>query len=650
MSVFETNFEAAMETDSLDNPLPSSQKHKSGSFSTSATSDESSCYEFVASKNKPPASLIFLAPGTPNKKKPMMTMSVLSSKSQKSKVGRVGAVPSIDLNDHDSFNRTDDDDDWWQHHSPQHVCDDSANISHSEHLPKSSSLVLGEGHQLKNLDSKAADSNESKKKDKSKKKMKRISVTKVKATDLGSISAHQFKTKSGDPVADQKDLQEAIKLWKAEHKKKSEKVRNQRNSIICDDEPAPAHSRIRSKSTARSSNSNEESTEEEPPQGRSRSMARRVSLEELRKSRSPSCTKETESFLSEKRCKSAIRKRPDGDDKHSHVRSVIRNHGDVDEKRRSKSLARGTIISEGDRGNFIRVGRVAPLQREEEIEGSREKRRSKSRDHGIESRSDARRGTTAPEEVSRSRTESHARSEKKEEPENGYQGRSVVRSGSFRSDDQEGSAQDRRSKILARGMRQRTKDTPDEHLNRSSSIRSLENEEGEAKIRRCSKSGGIGVKSSEPALRPEQSKRISQNSANLKIRSSEKSRGRSNSIRNISNGVFEDVMIIRRSKSIGVGLKADEPPQRPEQRRYVSRNNSSNITQRRTSKSPGSRSLTRQTSKSPGSRSLRRQSTSGGESDVDENNPEAQPKQGVAISKSIPWNEFLLQAQTSSRS
>jgi hypothetical protein len=143
---------------------------------------------------------------------------------------------------------------------------------------------------------------------KSKKKTsKRISVTKVKASDLGGFSAKALINENGEAVTDEQEVQEAIRLWNAELKKKSlagpsrrasahvvgsprKEPRDRRSSlqgvpgqITANEtsETAKRRSSSRTRSKSKSRPINEDGLgDKERRRGRSKSMARRKSLQE----------------------------------------------------------------------------------------------------------------------------------------------------------------------------------------------------------------------------------------------------------------------------------------------------------------------------------------------------------------------------------
>ena len=349
---------------------------KSGSFNTSTTSEETSIHEDFAS----PGNIVSNTNvATPSKKKSMMTMSV-SSKSQK--------VPEISLGNEDSF-KVSEDSSWWQ--SPKVTKDETIeetelnDISQLDRLPEPSS----EGTTDK--------TNSGKKSSDKKKKVKRISMIKVKACDLGSLTAHQF-TKTGDFATDQRELQKALMQWKAEQKSKT------CSGTPPSDEDSPAEHKTRSKSKLRAKEEVESS--EEHLHRRSRSTGRRSSDTEVvdltaedkrsksvsrRSSDTPSSEKPRSRSVARKvsgkdeeedACLSGTKDRRKADEK-SEIRSRGRSVGakrstkESGEKSRGKSLVRttsGKLTRERSRS----VARQRPCEEIEDTSSERDVQNSRS--------------------------------------------------------------------------------------------------------------------------------------------------------------------------------------------------------------------------------------------------------------------------------
>jgi hypothetical protein len=192
-------------------PRPNKAVHspgldKSGSFNTATTIE---CDDFASPGiEKSPISNRLSKENvvTPSKKKSLMTMSA-KSKNHK--------APELSLSNDDSFKESEDSS-WWQ--SPKVPLDkdmaetETEKISQSNKLPEPRAAVVTEVASDKQ--------NTGKKTSEKKKKVKRISMVKVKACDVGSLSAHQF-TKTGDFATDQKELQKALMQWKAEQNSKA---------------------------------------------------------------------------------------------------------------------------------------------------------------------------------------------------------------------------------------------------------------------------------------------------------------------------------------------------------------------------------------------------------------------------------------------
>jgi hypothetical protein len=351
---------------------------KSGSFNTATTIEETSLCDDFASPGKAKYPITNFVSNesvvTPSKKKSLMTMSA-TNKNHK--------APDLNPSNDDSFKESEDSS-WWQ--SPKVPTDggvaerETKESSQSDRLPKSS-VEDDNGSALEKTRT-------NKKPSEKKKKVKRISMIKVKACDVGGLSAHQF-TKTGDFATDQKELQKALMQWKAEQK--SNAVGSA--PIVLND--GSVENRKRSKSKLRGAKEEVEKSDEARHQ-RSRSTGRRNSETEVvdltsedKRSKSVS-RRSSDTQSSEKhRSRSVVRKESAIDvdrqkpDEKSEIRSRGRSVGakrtsaESEEKSRGKSLVRtqsGKITRERSRS----VARQRPC---EEVEDDEKERNN--RDHSV---------------------------------------------------------------------------------------------------------------------------------------------------------------------------------------------------------------------------------------------------------------------------
>jgi hypothetical protein len=535
MTAFERNFEAKMEENNLlGSPLTSQRSrpnqsalsyklNKSGSFNTATTIEESSfCDDFsTASKAKSPISKFDanMNLSTPNKKKSMMTMSAISSKSQKTSEKSAGVQP-ICVADEDSFQLAEDSN-WWQspkvYKEEKSLETETIAVSQSEQLPKVNVVVAEEP-----LPTKAKSSDR-------KKKVKRISMMKVKASDLGSLSAHQF-VKTGDFATDQKMLQKALTQWKADQKQMV-------GSTTAPPQMIGSEQRPRSKSKARGMKENPTGSAEVLRQ-RSRSTGRRSSDTQIvdltsgdNRSKSVSRRSSDVAASEKRRSRSVVRKENTEDEGENDCASGSRdrNNSEGNQEIRSRGRSVGAKRSSNSSGDRVRdksvvlahqgkaerersrsVARQRPCQEDDDLDDEIKTEDSKrlrnavrTRSVGLElglekvdrdtrSRSVARRRPCEEEEVaSHSNSANSRRSSRSKECIKSEESRSIISSKSDGSQSRE-STEKRRSKSLARKPKQPEGKTQEPNRGRSSVDGNI-SYDGDTKTKR-SKSVGASLK------------------------------------------------------------------------------------------------------------------------------------------------------------
>jgi hypothetical protein len=373
-----------------------------------------------------------------------------------------------------------------------------------------------------------------KQREKKKRTVKRTSVTKVKASDLKNLSLSRFVNEKGE--TDQKGVQDAIKIWKAEQRQKSEDEGSRRSSLSSTQQTA----------TDMAGSPRKEST-----------RSRRTSLPN---------TSESSDLVEE---------------------SQASKHG-LSNRVRSKSKARPSSGENSD-GKEIRRGRSISKARPKSI-GSRSKSRARS-DEPTHPATDPVDPAMDPIDPAADPTSS-ARAEDKS---NVRRSRSSVRVSEGGNEKMRSTSLARSSTQGVRKMRGRSTGRKlnkefDGNKSSSSLARDLAKiyNDPRADLNQSASSSRICPTSETPSIGSSERRRTHSLARALKTspkKNSDGNRSQSDATRTVAS---EDNAASRsRSKSVGAGLRADgatnasATPQYAPERKRVARTNSSNVMKRR---------------------------------------------------------------------
>lgn len=412
----------------LSDALPRQIK-RSNSFTTATTSatEESSCcadsQNGTCSKPKKDTS-----PVTPGRQtKYLMTLTKTNNKNPNMKIA---AMPTLAVDDestsnskptslNDSFG-SNDDNEWWNQDSPQ---GSPVHGIKKKPKPKALSDVLPEERRAKTEGSVSTSGSADQKK-KKRTKVKRISVTKVKAGDIGNMTTGKFRKKDGTPLSEE-EMQEALKAWKTEQMKvrpsmstddaskdRRPKSASRRRSIDSNIPHDDASKSNRSKSTSRSRHNDGDDPSSIPSdiRRRSKSTSRHRSTDG-----GISMVPAGVSAADPRRAKSASRRRAEEGGRERPRNSRGEERGESDRHRRSRSVARRGTDDDGKRESAPRPRSKSLSQKKKtaDTEGGRD-RRSQSRSRPSASRDG---GDKTRRAKSVSRKHSDARAERRVESE-----------------------------------------------------------------------------------------------------------------------------------------------------------------------------------------------------------------------------------------